>query len=345
MDWLVSLLLGALQGLTEFLPVSSSGHLAVSEGVLDALRGQDTAGAEKLFFNVMLHLGTLAAILIYYRAVARTSLRGLQGDATTPPEYRRGALIRTGWLAILATLPAVVVALTLKDQVEEATDNPIVAGFGFWITAALLLVTARFQPGEKGPSRTTPLDALLIGAAQAFAILPGVSRSGMTIAAALALGLNRSWAVGFSLLMAVPAILGAGVLEIKDVNPDTLTPDRVAQTIAASLTAGLLGYAAIIWLIKIVRTGRLWYFSVYLVVLGGVTLAGFSMWGGRPDDRQTRPLDRAIRRSAEGPGVTRRPGQRPQSLARSLGVSPGAGPAHAEPPSRCDARASRLDVG
>src|SRR5207249_601322 len=124
------------------------------------------------------------------------------------------------------------------------------------------------RDGTKGPAEMTWLDALIIGVAQMFAPLPGVSRSGLTIAAGLALGLSRTWAVGFSLLIAVPAVLGAVVFELRHVNPALLTPDRVTPVIAAMALAGVVGYFAILWLFQIVRSGHIWYFSVYLVVLG-----------------------------------------------------------------------------
>jgi undecaprenyl-diphosphatase len=124
------------------------------------------------------------------------------------------------------------------------------------------------RDGTKGPAEMTWVDALLIGLAQMFAPLPGVSRSGLTIAAALALGLSRTWAVGFSLMIAVPAILGAAVWEMRHVDPTSLSSERVAPAVAATVLAGVVGYFAIIWLTKIVRSGRIWYFSVYLVLLG-----------------------------------------------------------------------------
>jgi undecaprenyl-diphosphatase len=113
----------------------------------------------------------------------------------------------------------------------------------------------------------------LIGLAQMFAPLPGVSRSGLTIAAALALGLSRTWAVGFSLMIAVPAILGAAVWEMRHIDPTSLSTERVAPAIAATILAGIVGYFAIIWLTKVVRSGRIWYFSVYLILLGIGVLA------------------------------------------------------------------------
>lgn len=151
------------------------------------------------------------------------------------------------------------------------------AGYGFLVTAAMLATTAWLsrREGTKGLAETTWLDALLIGLAQMVAPLPGVSRSGMTIAAALMLGLSRTWAVGFSLLIAVPAILGAAVFELRHVDPAMLTPNRMAQTMAATVLAGVVGYFAILWLFKAVRSGHLWYFSVYLVLLAIVVLTAF----------------------------------------------------------------------
>src|SRR5262249_2411823 len=149
-------------------------------------------------------------------------------------------------------------------------------------------------------------DALLVGIAQAFAPLPGVSRSGLTIAAALALGFRKSWAVGFSLLLAVPAILGAGVFAIKDVDRSTLSPESVSRTLAAAVVAGLVGFLAITWLVRVVRSGKLWYFSVYLVVLA-VVLLGFSRWESRPHARQSRAMAGPFRVVALGTGARRLP--------------------------------------
>jgi undecaprenyl-diphosphatase len=276
MDWLESLVLGLVQGITEFLPVSSDGHLLITQRLFAGLTGTSRSGAENLFFDVMVHLGTLAAIVVYFRAVVRTGFKGLAGSNDVASEYRRTAIMRTGILAAVATTPLIPLALFLKKWIDKTFESAAYAGVGFLITAAVLLLTARLQlkgEGVKGPAETTWLDALLIGLAQMFAPLPGVSRSGLTVAAALILGLSRSWAVGFSLLIAVPAILGAAVFEVRKLDPATFTSERIMQTISAALLAGIVGYGAIIWLVKIVRHGRLWYFSVYLVILGLVVLA------------------------------------------------------------------------
>jgi undecaprenyl-diphosphatase len=328
MDWFESLILGAVQGVTEFLPISSDGHLAITQQAFARLKGSTSGQEENFFFDVMLHLGTLTAILIYYRAVIRTAARGLLGLAVVPPAYRRGAVVRTGLLAAVATAPLVPLALFFLKYIKQAFTSTTATGAGFLVTAAVLLLTARLQSrgeGGKGPSDTTWLDALLIGLAQMFAPLPGVSRSGLTVAAALGLGLSRAWAVGFSLLIAIPAILGAAVKELKDVDPATLGADRIAQTVAATALAGVVGYGAIIWLVKIVRSGRMWYFSVYLVVLGLAVLAASasspssssSSRGVSPDVRSEGAADGASRRGGSGPAAGRGEG---------LGHGPVAGP-------------------
>ena len=211
MEWLKALILGAVQGVTEFLPISSDGHLAITQHFFDQIQGVKSVGAENLFFDVMLHLGTLAAILIHYRAVGLTAAKGVLGSTEVAPTYRRNAVIRTILLSGVATTPLIPLALFLKKYIDSAFGSTAAAGVGFLITAGVLLITMRLQSrGEegKGPLETTWLDALLIGIAQMFAPLPGVSRSGLTIAAGLSLGLSRAWAVGFSLLIAIPAILG-----------------------------------------------------------------------------------------------------------------------------------------
>ncbi|MFO0954549.1 MAG: undecaprenyl-diphosphate phosphatase [Isosphaeraceae bacterium] len=315
-EWIESLLLGFVQGVTEFLPISSDGHLVLTQQIFARLTGKERSADENLFFDVMLHLGTLAAIVIYYRAVVRTGVKGLLGSEDVPPSYRRGAVIRVGFLAAVATSPLVPLALFFLKWIKRAFDSMAATGVGFLITAAVLLLTAFLQrrgEGGKGPAETTWLDALLIGLAQMFAPLPGVSRSGLTVAAALGLGFSRAWAVGFSLLIAVPAILGAVVKELKDVNPAVMTADRVSQTVAATVLAGLVGYGAIIWLVKIVRSGRMWYFSVYLILLGLAILAVVTAGGGPNNGSRTN----AAR------GTLRGGGDHPVAAAHDLAARPG----------------------
>jgi undecaprenyl-diphosphatase len=337
MTWFEALVLGLVQGLTEFLPVSSDGHLTVFQMLFEGVTGRTRSGKDDLFFDIMLHLGTLGAIAVHYRRVALAGARGLLGAKDVPDLYRRGPLVRLGVLVFVALLP-LVPYFKIKYIIEDAIKSPVVTGLGFLVTAAALLVTLRLPGGQKGPSEITWRDALLIGIAQAFAPLPGVSRSGLTIAMALALGLTRSWAVQFSFLIGVPAILGATVVALKDVDRSSLTPDRIAQTVAAAVLAGLLGYLAIVWLVRIVRSGRLWYFSVYLILLGTAVLAGGLVAGGRPDGGRSPALDRPARGATGGQGPGSGPGRAGQPLDRTDPTGRGAGhtasgvaPAHRDP--------------
>jgi undecaprenyl-diphosphatase len=273
--WLEAIVLGVVQGITEFLPISSDGHLTVFQMLFERWTGQEHTGAENLFVDVMLHIGTTAAIVLYYRREVIAGIRGFVADSPdTDPMYRRSVIMYVGLLAFVACLPLAPYAFGLKGMIERALKSPTVTGLGFLVTAAMLALSSRLRGGTKGPLETSWTDALWIGIAQAFAPLPGVSRSGLTITTALHFGLSRTWAVRFSLLLAVPAVMGATLKELKDVNRAMVTPDRVAQTIVATIVAGAIGYAAIAWLVRIVGAGRLWYFSVYLVILAGVVLIG-----------------------------------------------------------------------
>jgi undecaprenyl-diphosphatase len=274
MEWLESLVLGVVQGLTEFLPVSSDGHLLVTQNVFGWLTGVYRSGKENLFFDVILHLGTTAAILVYYRSVFPLSWRGLKGADDVPPGFERRSLVRIAVLAAIATSPLVPLALFFKKAIESTFEGTMAAGVGFLITAATLLLTGWLsrREGSKGHAEMTWLDALLIGTAQMFAPLPGVSRSGLTIATGLMLGLSRAWAVGFSLLIAVPAILGAAVWELRHPERLASSPDRVAQAVIATELAGVVGYFAISVLTKVVRSGKIWWFAIYLIALGLVVL-------------------------------------------------------------------------
>jgi undecaprenyl-diphosphatase len=275
MEWLEAVVLGVVQGFTEFLPVSSDGHLLLTQNLFAWLTGVKKTGKENLFLDVILHLGTTAAILVYYREAIAQGWRGLMGADDVAPGFRRAPMLRVGVLAAVATSPLIPLALFFKKMIEKTFEGLAFVGYGFLITATILLLTAWLgrREGWKGAALTTWRDALLIGLAQMFAPLPGVSRSGLTIAAALALGFSRSWAVGFSLMIAVPAILGAGVWEMRHIDPASLSLDRTAPAIAGTVLAGVVGYGAIFWLTRIVRSGRVWCFAIYLFLLATVVLA------------------------------------------------------------------------
>jgi undecaprenyl-diphosphatase len=240
------IILGLVQGLTEFLPVSSSGHLVLVPGML---------GWEEppLGLTVMLHMGTLVALLIYFRSEILGLILGVLGKGPDPAASRR----ITRFL-IVGTIPAVFAGLALGGFFEDAFARPYESSIELLITALLLIATERF--GERAAAH--PLDdkrALGIGAAQALAILPGISRSGSTIGAGLLAGLTREEATRFSFLLSIPAIAGAGVL-------DAAKGDLVVNgaSIAGTIMAGVSGFLAIHYLMRFVRTHSLTVFAWYL---------------------------------------------------------------------------------
>jgi len=252
-----AIILGLVQGLTEFLPVSSSGHLVIAQEFL----GIDTPG---LAFEVWLHLATLLAVTAaLHREILGMALALLPG--TSPEVRQRGFRF---WVAIIVgTLPAIAVGLGLGDQVETAFSSLIAVGAGLLFTSLVLILSRFLRPGDKP---LTPLRGLLIGAAQAVAIFPGVSRSGSTLTAGLAVGLPAVEAARFAFLLSFPAILGAAVLKA-----DSLM--ELGQTAHAPLVLGFLasavsGYAAIRVVWRVMERGRLWMFAPYCAVVGAVVL-------------------------------------------------------------------------
>lgn len=251
------ILLAVVQGLTEFLPVSSSGHLVLLQHLLGSSEGD-------LFLDVVLHCGTLGSVLVVYR---QDVWRLLRLDAPA----------RLYILALaVGTLPAVAVGLLLKDVVEAVFASPVYAGVGLLVTGAVLLTT-RLAPGrgdapDTWEPRPVPLGkALLVGCAQAVAICPGISRSGSTIAASLWLGLARAEAARFSFLLSVPAIAGALVLHLLD-GDLTTRASGVGLALAAVVAFGV-GLVAIRWTTMAVVQKHFWKFSVYVLVLGAVVVA------------------------------------------------------------------------
>lgn len=253
------LLLAVLQGLTEYLPVSSSGHLVLAR---ELIPGGDALPADASV-EVLLHLGTLLAVALFYRRELARLVRGLFGGGQDPAAERRlfGHLV-------LATLPAAAVGLLAQDWIESAFATPVVASLCLFVTGALLWASRRLPRGGRGLPELRAWQALLIGVVQACAILPGISRSGSTIVAGLSLGLAVEGAAAFSFLLSMPAILGAAVLKL----PDLLAPRAGAIETPALLGAAALsfavGYLALAMLLWILRARRLAWFAPYCWLLG-----------------------------------------------------------------------------
>jgi undecaprenyl-diphosphatase len=265
-----AILLGAIQGLTEFIPVSSSGHLVLFQKIFGITEAA-------LFFDTMVHMGTLAAVVVVLRKDIWAILKKLNQPLTL--------------YLIIATVPTVIAALIFRKPLEEAFETGGFLGLAFLATSVLLVVAellakraaAKGSPAEnsiKKPGEMNWLDSLVIGIMQAIAVIPGVSRSGATLSGALSRRLDRDFAARFSFLLSIPAILGALVLEsAKLVKGGTEAAGAVvadgigtAAIIAGTVTAAVVGFFAVRLMLKIVREKTLWGFAIYTGVLGLLVL-------------------------------------------------------------------------
>jgi len=253
MSVFLAALLGLVQGLCEFLPVSSSGHLVLLQNIFGISEGA-------LFFDTMLHLGTLFAVAFAFRK-------------TLFAMFRR-PFKKYPMFVVLATVPTVIITLLLKDFIEDSYSGSLL-GWGFLVTALLLTVTNRLSETFGGNHRIEGMKAghaLLIGAAQGLAVFPGVSRSGSTISGGLFCGLEREFAAEFAFMMSIPAILGATVLQVKDVMEAGIGTVEWVPVMVGMAAAFFSGLFAIKWMMNIVKKGRLKWFAVYTGVLGALVL-------------------------------------------------------------------------
>ena len=257
------ILLGLVQGLTEFLPVSSDGHLAV----IGHVAGVHTPG---VFVEVALHVATLGSILVVY---GRRFWQLAVGVFRRQPHA-----LRYAGLLIIAMIPAGLVGVFLEHLIERAFDSLWAAGIGFLVTGALLWSTRHRSPPPEGAAQPTPAGALIIGLAQAFAPLPGVSRSGTTIASGLWVGLGAVPAADFSFLMAIPLIAGAGLFEARHASVD-IAQVGVVPLLVGCLVAFVAGVFAIRFLVAMLRRGRFYAFAPYCFAIGLFTLA-YALWHG-----------------------------------------------------------------
>ena len=274
MTILEAIVLGILQGLTEFLPVSSSGHLVLMQHFLGIKESQ-------VFFDVMLHFGTLGAVIIvYYQlvgALVRTSFSTLvQGDFYRQPlrTIRESSHLKLIWFLLLGSIPTGLIAVLFKDSLEAIFGKPIVVACMLIITGLILQLS---RLGQKRPRAETPLRAWhtpLIGIAQGLAITPGISRSGSTISISLLLGLSPQVAAQYSFLLSIPAILGAVVIKLKDVGEITIAP---AVIVAGILTSFIVGYIALRLLLAMLNRGKFSIFSYYCFALGIVAAVSISL--------------------------------------------------------------------
>ena len=261
MSWFEALILGLIQGLTEYLPVSSSGHLAIGQ----ALFGMND-GADNLMFTVAVHVATVLSTIVILWSEIDWILKGLfKCELNAETKYVLNIIV--------SMIPVGIVGLFFKDQVEEIFGSGLlVVGFCLLITASLLLFSYYAKPRQK--EHISWKDALVIGIAQAIAVLPGVSRSGSTIATGLMLGNKKESLAQFSFLMVIPPILGEALLDVLKMlkGEDVMGGIETLPLVIGFLAAFLSGCVACKWMINIVKKGKLIYFGIYCAIVGVVTI-------------------------------------------------------------------------
>lgn len=262
METLQALLLGIVQGLTEFLPVSSSGHLVL---VQSAFSDAFAFAEDVVLFDLVLHVGTLLPVLLFYRAdIVRLTLSAAgRGPLEGVAADRRFILY-----VLLATIPTGVIGLLFKDTFESLFHSVEAVAVALAITGMMLLASGWADRPDRPRRNLNPWIALTVGLAQSLAITPGISRSGSTIAVALMLGLDREKAARFSFLMSIPAITGAAVVQMKD--GVRFDQDQLGSLTVGFLAAFVSGTFALRWLVALIRGGRLHLFAAYVLPLAGV---------------------------------------------------------------------------
>ncbi|MBR1572606.1 MAG: undecaprenyl-diphosphate phosphatase [Lachnospiraceae bacterium] len=276
-----AILLGVVQGLTEFLPVSSSGHLALLKLIFGI--ESDTG----LLFDVLLHIATLIAIfLAFYKDLFAMIREGLMiivdiicnlglfiGNIFKENKSPYRTIIKNSYrkfdiLIIISTIPTAIMGLFLEDYIELASTILVVPAVCLIITGIMLFMSDRIQNTTKTPKGTSFVDAIFVGVAQGFAILPGISRSGTTITACLACGYNRKYAVKYAFFMSIPAVLGAAILELKDVSVSSIDSSVLISYGAGMIAAAIVGFICIKGMIFLVRKQKFTIFGIYCIVVG-----------------------------------------------------------------------------
>ena len=263
-----AIILGIIQGLTEFLPVSSSGHLVLFQQLLGLKEAE-------LFFDICVHLGTLAAVLVVFRQEIKNILSALTSlissdvsEKSIRQKMDSDPDLKMALLIVIGSIPTGILGLVFAGFADRLFSSALIAGLMLMITGLLLWLTRRVDPGHESAviDRMTLKNAFIIGVVQGLAIIPGISRSGSTISAGLLLGIDREVAARYSFLLSIPAIAGAGLLSLKD---SLSQPDPAIQiALLGAATAALVGYGALKSLLHIVKRGRLYLFAPYCWLVG-----------------------------------------------------------------------------
>lgn len=261
MNYFEAVLLGIVEGLTEFLPVSSTGHLTITEKILGLPLDDPAVTA----YTAVIQMGAIAAVLLYFladiRRIAVAWARGL-----VQPEYRGHFDHRFGWFVIVGSIPIGLAGFFGKDLITGPLRSLWWVGAGLVAWSAVMWAAERFGTQERSERQTTLLDALIVGLVQCVALVPGVSRSGATISAGLLRGLDRVTATRLSFFLSIPALTAAGIYELKDVVGSGI---GVGQTIVGTGVSFVVAYAAVAWLLKFVAHHSITWFIPYRLLLGG----------------------------------------------------------------------------
>lgn len=267
MTLLQSILLGIIQGLTEFLPISSSAHLVLVPHLL----GWEIPPEEAFVFDVLVQVASIVAVILFFRRelvkIARSMLMGIRQR-----KLFFDADAKLGWLILLATIPAGIIGLTIKDLVESAFASPTAVAFFLLVTAGILTLAEAFSRRTRTLPEINWKDAVLIGLAQAAAIFPGISRSGSTIAAGMGRGFERPPAARFAFLMSIPIMLAAGLAASLDL---AAVPDNASYLpvfIPGFIASAVVSYLSIRWLLSYLARSSLYIFAAYCAVLGSLVL-------------------------------------------------------------------------
>lgn len=292
MNLFEAIILGFIQGVAEFLPVSSSGHLAIFKNFF----GLEEAG---IAYDILLHVGTLVAVFICFwsdiwelivngvgivvdacKNIGRffSNLFNKNNKEYTKKEYIE--VISTPFrryvmLIIVATIPTGIMGILLKDMIESVSATLIVPGICLLMTSVILLIADNSKDGNENEENVSYKKAGFVGICQGFATMPGISRSGTTVTACLLAGMDRAFAVKFSFIVSIPAIIGAAILDLPDLFTTGVTGSEMINYAAGTLVSGVVGYVCIKTMLKIVRKKKFKVFSIYCAVMGLISIIGF----------------------------------------------------------------------
>jgi undecaprenyl-diphosphatase len=262
MNYFDAIILGIVEGLTEFLPVSSTGHLTIAEKILGLHPDDDAVTG----FTAVIQMGAIAAVIVYFArdiwSIARTWVLGL-----AKPEYRGQRDFRMGWYVIVGTIPVGIVGFALKDVIKNDLRSLWVVALALICWSPVMWAAERWGRQDRSERRLSLTDALVVGVVQCVSLVPGVSRSGATISAGLFRGLDRVTATRLSFFLSIPALLAAGLFELKDALGGDISP---GETIVGTMVAFVVAYASVAWLLRFVAHHAITWFVPYRVAVGAV---------------------------------------------------------------------------